>query len=204
MPTGYTAKIEKGQTFEDFVLGCARAFGACIDQRDDPSGDKPKLRESSSHHEQRLIEDSAELGALTTMNRAQKTELGQELKDKQVAAAQKYFNEKVALKNKYDAMLDRVREWNPPTPDHANLKTFMIEQINSSIDFDCNLKYTLEDLEKKTKMSPIDFYDEEVKRLEWSVKYHEEEMQKETTRTTEANEWILHLYRSLGIDYSFA
>lgn len=28
MPSGYTCGIEKGITFKEFALGCARAFGA--------------------------------------------------------------------------------------------------------------------------------------------------------------------------------
>jgi hypothetical protein len=35
MPTGYTDKIKDGISFEEFVLSCARQFGACISMRDD-------------------------------------------------------------------------------------------------------------------------------------------------------------------------
>jgi hypothetical protein len=37
MPTGYTAPIADGMTFEQFALGCARAFGALVTMRDEPS-----------------------------------------------------------------------------------------------------------------------------------------------------------------------
>lgn len=30
MPTGYTSSIKDGISFENFVLKCARNFGACI------------------------------------------------------------------------------------------------------------------------------------------------------------------------------
>lgn len=199
MPTGYTSKIEDGQSFEDFVLGCARAFGACLDQRDDPMFDKPKLREESDYHRERLLEDSAELGAFHTMNHEQKLANGNELREEAIARAQKYLNDKIVLKSKYESMRDKVRGWNPPTPDHMNLKTFMIEQINSSIDFDCNVKYALDELEKRTKMTAMEYYDEAVSKLEWSVKYHEEEIAKERKRVEESNNWILELYKSLGI-----
>ena len=38
MPTGYTLDLYNGKdiTFEEFVLKCARAFGALIDMRDEP------------------------------------------------------------------------------------------------------------------------------------------------------------------------
>jgi len=46
MPTGYTAKLCEGeQSFGEFALGCARAFGACVMQREDSMDDLPKARE---------------------------------------------------------------------------------------------------------------------------------------------------------------
>ncbi|MBO6267553.1 MAG: hypothetical protein J6N19_00245, partial [Clostridium sp.] len=38
MPTGYTCFIEDGKitTAKGFLLLCARAFGACIEMRDEP------------------------------------------------------------------------------------------------------------------------------------------------------------------------
>ncbi len=48
MPSGYTENIYYGKkvAFKDFALGCARAFGACVMQRDDPADVKPKIRQS--------------------------------------------------------------------------------------------------------------------------------------------------------------
>jgi hypothetical protein len=47
MPTGYTAMIEEREdvTFREFALTCARAFGACIMQRDNSLAEPPKPRE---------------------------------------------------------------------------------------------------------------------------------------------------------------
>ena len=59
MPTGYTADIYEGNdvSFRDFALKCARAFGACIEQRDDDANDKPKLIEKTkdNYHIKRLM-----------------------------------------------------------------------------------------------------------------------------------------------------
>lgn len=50
MPSCYTSDIADGKdvSFNDFVLKCARAFGACIEQRDDNANDKPKLIERNN------------------------------------------------------------------------------------------------------------------------------------------------------------
>jgi hypothetical protein len=47
MPTGYTAPVQSGEIveLEDFILLCARAFGACVMQRDEPMKSLPKIEE---------------------------------------------------------------------------------------------------------------------------------------------------------------
>lgn len=37
MPTGYTAAIKDGITFQEYALSCARAFGALISMREESS-----------------------------------------------------------------------------------------------------------------------------------------------------------------------
>ena len=56
MPTGYTIDIYNGKkvTFKDFALNCARAFGACVMQRDDPADEKPKIMPEESYHTKAL------------------------------------------------------------------------------------------------------------------------------------------------------
>lgn len=53
MPTGYTANIKNGITFEEFALDCARNFGALIIMRDEPKDAPiPEQFEASKHHEE--------------------------------------------------------------------------------------------------------------------------------------------------------
>lgn len=204
MPTGYTADIANDQTFEDFLLGCARAFGACIHQRDDSAKAKPKLKAVSNYYEELILEAEAELGALKTMNREQREEYGKELKERDIAAAQDTFNEKVLLKNKYDAMLREVIAWNPPSSDHHKLKQFMIDQINESIKFDCDTSYALEALTSATSTGPRQLVDAEIDSLEEFITYYELEAIKEQQRVENGNRWISTLYDSLGIEYEAA
>ena len=199
MPTGYTADIANDISFEEYALRCARAFGAFIHQRDDSLSDGPKLREESNYYQEKVIEAEAELGALQTMTMEQKEATGQELKDAEIEQQQKWFNEKVLLKNKYEAMLAKVNEWTPPTSEHAQLKQFMADQIVQSIDFDCNTAAAIESLRKASEMTPLEYYAKEVKDLEWKVIYYAEEADKEQKRNTEANAWIDALCGSLGV-----
>lgn len=203
MPTGYTTDIENDITFEDYLLGCARAFGACLHQRDDGMKDKPKLRstETSYHVDalSRAKKDVAELEAMMGVN--DRTAYGKKAIEEAVAFEQEYFNKKIVLKNKYDAMLQKAYNWHPPTADHENLKKFMIDQITQSIDFDCNTKYDMDRLTELSKANPLDKYNEAMRRAYKDVEYHETELLKERERTADANKWISALYDSLGIEY---
>lgn len=134
MPTGYTAKITEGQTFEEFVLQSARAMGALIMMRDDPA-DAPipdEFKPSNHHIEglQRAKERLAVLDAMSPKEAKAAADAAFEKQSKEVAERLARVREERAA---YDAMLARVREWNPPTPDHVGFKDFMIEQIESSI-----------------------------------------------------------------------
>ena len=148
MPTGYTHDIENGQTFEDYALRCARAFGACTLQRDESASEMPKLREESSYYAEKLPEALAELGYLQSLDNKQKEEFGTEERDKAIADIQESLEKKSALESKYRDMLNKVSAWTPPTKDHVGLKEFMTKQIVDSINFDCNTTYYIEELQK--------------------------------------------------------
>lgn len=202
MPTGYTANIAEGQEFADFVLGCARAFGACVHQRDDSMSDKPRKRgDESSYHVKKLEEAHVELNRLKEMTPKERDELGAKAQQEEIDACQRRFNEKVILRAKYDDMLAKVAGWRPPSPDHENLKKFMIDQINDSIGWDCNTKYDLDELTKATSAKPRDFYNKAVGQAEWDIKYHSEQAAKEKERNSDADRWIEQLYTSLGVEY---
>ena len=201
MPTGYTHDIENGQTFEDYALRCARAFGACTLQRDESANERPKLREESSLYEEKLPEALAEYGYLMSLNNKQQEEYGTEERDKEIVSIQASLEKKRDLESKYRDMLNKVELWVPPTNNHVSLKGFMIKQITDSIEFDCNTTYYIEELQKAITKKPADFYADAVKKTEWNCNYYQEELEKDQQRTEEANAWIMDLYKSLGIDY---
>jgi hypothetical protein len=203
MPTGYTSNIKNDISFEDFVLGCARAFGACMHQRDEDNKAKPKLRdEDSGYHINKLSEAKkhlAELQAMVGVN--DRTKYGKKAIAEEEASNQEAFNEKVMLRNKYEAMLQKVYNWHSPTPNHEQLKEFMVGQITSSIEFDCDADYNMKRLTQLSKENPLDKYNDALRRAISDVEYHELELINERERNADANKWISALYDSLGIEY---
>lgn len=200
MPTGYTANIENDITFEEYALHCARAFGACMHQRDSSQSENPKLVPISSYHVDKLIELDAELGSIKTMNREQREAYGEELKNECISSLQTQFNEAVLLRNKYEAMLVKVNAWSPPTSDHIELKQFMINQINESMQYDCRTDYYIDVITKKSELNPTEFVDNKISELSRSIEYHVNESQNEQARTYKSNKWITELYDSLNIE----
>ena len=69
MPTGYTAAIKDGISFNEYALSCARAFGALIMMRDEPADAPiPDEFKPSDYHFKKIEEAKAELARLRAMS----------------------------------------------------------------------------------------------------------------------------------------
>jgi hypothetical protein len=138
MPTGYTAELsEKAQSFEAFVWGCARAFGALVLMRDDPS-DKPvpeKLEEQSFYVGQ-LAKTKSELAEWDGSGEVQRRAMYEAQKLADAQTAERYRERARATVARYRAMVERVRGWEPPSSEHTELRKFMLEQLATSIEHD--------------------------------------------------------------------
>lgn len=201
MPTGYTAEIENDIQFEDYVLGCARAFGACVHQRDENSNIKPALRQEDTYYAERLEKAKAKVQELEALKPQDRIEYGEKVRLEELSFQQKYFNDKILLKNKYEAMLQKAVDWTPPTPGHAELKNFMIQQIQDSIRHDCDTDYTLEQITKLSQERPVTLFEKELTSAKRDVIYNTEQLEKNTKAIQESNQWIVELYKSLGVKY---
>lgn len=202
MPTGYTAELcERDQSFEDYALTCARAFGACAFQRDDPINEKPKLREVSKYHVERVAEAKAELQRLNDMPQTEAYALGEADRLGQINHYRDEIAKKKQLIARLQNMLVQVNDWAPPTADHYEYKNFMLSQLTSTIDFDGDVSYYEKALADAQRKTPQEFFNDKVRKAQWEIKYHGEEIAKEQTNVDKANAWIMALYDSFGVKY---
>jgi hypothetical protein len=201
MPTGYTSEIADGQTFEDFVLRCARAFEHCNHQRDEPADAKPYPPQSASHYHKLIAESEAEIQKLMAMSIKEREAYGDMLKKNETEQHQQVFNKAVILLNEYNDMKQKVASWNPPTPNHMILKTFMIQQLDITIEHDCDTSYALKRLTELNSIKPIQFYNKALANLISDVARFNQRMEQEQQSAQVSKEWILTLYESLGIEY---
>ena len=139
MPTVHTAAIERGITFEQFIMDCARAFDFCMLIRDEPGGGEavPLVFEPDPYHFQNMERLTRELKELQTMSDDDAEVAATKEWDLKEWGRKKKRDEKVTLRAAYKAMLVKVEEWNPPTSEHQGLKRFMREQIERSMYTDC-------------------------------------------------------------------
>lgn len=199
MPTGYTAQIEKGITFEAFAMECARAFGALIELRDDMTAPIPEAFTPSNYHADAAKKAAAELKALSAMTPAQAQKNAEKAHREAVEANERTLTAAAALLTKYDAMLAEVRAWTPPTKDHQGLKDFMVQQITDSIKFDCDQKWAREEQAKlaATKPSGARWIVSQRAMLEREIAYHTEHHAADVKRAREQTQWVKELRDSL-------
>lgn len=196
MSTGYTSDIAKGISFNEFILGCARAFGACVTMRDSPNDEEiPDEFKPTDYHIKKLTETQAEKEIFKTITHKEADNKAKVEYDEKLAYNKEQIDKHIKLKIKYKAMLKEARKWNPPTPDHQGLKDFMIQQLTSSIDHDCSTEY----YEK-----PVELLDgnswllKELQRINRDIEYHGKENQKELERVDGRNKWVKQLRESLN------
>jgi hypothetical protein len=196
MPTGYTAKLmESGETFPEFIMGCARAFGALIEMRDSPNDAPiPDKFEPSDYNAKRLISAREELVKLKAMSIEERTTFGEAAKAEDIERSRKYLEKALAENSRLEEMAAQVRAWTPPTKDHQGLKDFMLQQIDVSKN---SVDYSERSLtEAQAKPAKV-YYVEAVSSAARDIKYHTEGNAKEVERTNSRTEWVQQLRASI-------
>ena len=200
MPTGYTDGINASTSFKEFAMKCARAFGALIEMRDDATDAPiPEEFKVGNFYYDSVKRSEAEVARLTKMTETQKKAGAL----KAFADATKSYAHRIEESNskrrQYSRMLNKVESWEPPSDDYQGMKDFMIEQLTSSIKYDCidekdegsyyNKKPVLE--------TPKNWWTKSLMAAERSLAYDKRSLKDETDRTNSRNNWIKKLRESL-------
>jgi len=198
MPSGYTQAIADGATLEQFALGCARAFGACISMKDEPlSSEIPEEFEPSSYYVDNLKKAKKEHAELMAMSDEECSAMAKKEYGQHSIHLMAMINEKSCLKLKYEKMLKKVNAWRPPTEDHAVLKRFMKSQITESIDADCSIDYLEEELSGLRELSGKEWRAKKKKLLLGTIDYYTKGAVNEKKTLSKSSLWVKQLRRSL-------
>lgn len=196
MPTGYTADIKDGISFETFALNCARAFGACVSLRDELGGGEkiPDKFDASDYHLKAAQKARDELATLLAMPEQEHERAAARSWDDAEASRLMRLEDKRKQRKAYEAMLAKVNAWTPPTPEHVELQEFMRSQIVQSIDFDCGGSY---DQEPTPRLTGEQWAAERSARLNGDISYHEKEYAAEVQRAESRTAWVKALRSAL-------
>lgn len=195
MPTGYTATLcEKGQDLRAFALTCAHAFGACVTLRDDPPGEDIPEFKPSDYYIKALKEAKDKLRKVKAMDEVARLRHGERLRKEKIAMYEKLIADRVAQNRRLAEMKIAVESWSPPTGEHAGLKSFMLEQINTSYD---DTSYWADALEDAKSTAPEEYVNNSERELERSVLSLADNHEKEVERTNRRNAWVKALRDSL-------
>ena len=194
MPTGYTATLHDGeQSFPDFALACARAFGALITMRDDPAdAPLPDAFEPSTYYAVRAAELRSRIAEIEAWTDAAARDAAHRAWHSAWTRWNAGRAEREARKARYEAMIAQVEAWEPPTPDHLEMKRFMLDQLAESLRFDCGYEAP----------EPVEMTGDEYRLAEWERAQRdlgraEAEQQKENERAASRTAWLAALRQSL-------
>lgn len=197
MPTGYTHDVQTGDItkFGDFAMSCAKAFGACISLRDEPQGSPipMKLEAETSYHDKELARAKATLVEVSKLNNSECDERAAKEHLEAVSAHTSRQRDRETGKQRYEAMLLKVKGWAPPTEGHTELKEFMAAQLTDSIRFDCSSEYDV----LPTYLTGEAWWEKTIDKANKDIEYHSAKKTAELERIYKRNQWLDALRGSL-------
>lgn len=203
MATGYTANIIDGKinTFEEFAKQCIRAFGASIHMRDESLSVEYKPREPDKYYIENVANAEKFINDLLLVSKETlyADKISNLHKERENCITEIENIKK--LKQKLQSILEDAIKFEPPTPDHQGIKDFMIEQLESTISFDCTSSYyddRILSIDNQLKTLTFDSVKEyELKKAQDEVIITKKRLQEEIERCEKSNLWAQQYFESL-------
>lgn len=183
--TGYIHNlIDKNQTLREFALSCA-------------GDDYPDGEDTVTHHREKLKEAKAELQRLVSMSAEDRERHGVQVRTSEIVeweAIQRNHNDEVA---KVRAMLPQVRDWAPPTPEHAELKDMMLRQIAEQLEREDRGDYYEDKLNAMRFNDAASHFENELSNARSTVAYHAKKLREVEERLAAQRAFLQALRDSL-------
>jgi uncharacterized UPF0160 family protein len=128
MPTGYTAKVLQGCSFQEFVWSCIRAF---IEEARESDGPIPLVYEQTERialAEAEIASCQAEIDRVATLSDEEILVLLAKRRADRQRQHRAYQEASARENDQLQTMLVQVQQWSPPAT-ILGLKSFMIQQI---------------------------------------------------------------------------
>ena len=198
MPTGYTSFIENGKvrTAKQFLHLCLRAFGVCINMRDDSlevKDDYTKdllkgFQEDIDYHKKRLKIAEKKLSEIKSISEEELCEKYIKETKEKIKDLQKGQTDEFNKYGDYLRIRESINNWNC-NPEFQNVKDFALNQINISMHKSSYYEEELAKIGEPTKEGFQEKKEEYLQKLikdaQWDVNYHTEELEKAIKRRDE-------------------
>jgi len=190
---GYTCNVPDGQSFEDFVLTCAKAIGYFITQRDsdNPKVEKPKLKTYYKLAVEEAEKELINLEALSPTERQKQCENYNNGNIKSIEDSKKRYEKSLADIKALENMRTKVEAWKAGDEKYKALRDFMITQLNDTIKFDTPSKKDFVLERKNLKILLTDqWYEMKKATVKQEIKYYGKHWEEEQQNHKEKCEYL--------------
>ena len=199
MLTGYTEKIISGevQTPKDFLHLCLRAFGVCVNFKDEPLNTdedySKKILDSYQkqidYHQKFLKSAEEQMKKIQGMTDDELYEKYVKEKSEEKKECEDAIGKYDSINAKYDDFAEKIKTWEC-SPEYENVKNFALEQLRISKE---NTQYWEEKLSSIGDLSREHFEEKKEEYLknlkegvQWEIDYHQGQIEEITSSQSKA------------------
>ncbi|MEA2857165.1 MAG: hypothetical protein QOH98_1486 [Methylobacteriaceae bacterium] len=185
MALGHSAKVRSGEITElrDFALLSLRAWRSAEGEVEIDYDLVSAEEQPNPHYARKLEEAQSRLATLKAMKAEEAQLHARETHGKAHDAWTEWTRERKARRQRTQGMLKKLKSWKPPTPDLAELKHFMREELETALAHEA-----LEaDPPKPSRTAAHKHLQEALAQAERDVAYYARKVEEEESRVAREN-----------------
>jgi hypothetical protein len=190
MPTGNTEIIENGGSFKEYLLKCATGFFYdCADLNQIPTIENST---TIKHHREGLEAAQRNLDRAKVRTEYEWQQCFDVDNANNLAMLKEGQKSRQELRVKYTNMRKQCEAWIPPTPNHNELKQYMLDQIDLCAGHIPKDDY--DELIAQYKTKTVQTYKSDtMANYQWRIDYHTKKLVNETASAEMNQKWIAAL-----------
>lgn len=185
MPTAYASILltKEEVSFKDFALQCSRAFCAMSHMRNKPLDaeiEYPEVDQRYYRIRDKKMERLLEVKGMSEEDLAREAD---RYNTREQERWDRFQKRSTIYHARLEDMLEKARSWNPPE-EYEDLKTFMIQQLEDSIELDSYEE------EAPQVLTPQQWRERALEILENSIAHAERHIKRDEERVKSSRAWL--------------
>lgn len=196
MPLGHTAKVRSGEITDlrDYALLSLRVWRSAEPDVEIDYDIAAAEEQPNPYYRRKLEEARSRLASLKAMKAEEAALHARETHVKGHSAWSEWMREKKARRGRTQGMLKKLKSWKPPSPDLAELKDFMREELETALAHEA----LDADPPKPSRAAARKHLQEALQQAERDVAYYQRKLEEEESRVARDNEHLRALIASFG------